>query len=269
LTEHAIESAVTARIQAALQRAASVLSRFTPGAVDVEYKAGHDPVTEADRAVDEAVRTILLRDGEGWLSEETADNLDRLNKECLWVVDPLDGTREFVQGIPEWCVSIAWIQNGETLAGGILNPATGETFLGSRSTGVQRNGAPARVSLRTELPGALVLGSRTEFNRGEWKQFQDGSLVLRPVGSVAYKLALVAAGLADATWTLVPKHEWDVAAGTALVQAAGGIVRNLDGSPVTFNQRKPWLPGLIAASPNLYPTISRLLKVPTVAGMGV
>ena len=262
MTEHAIESAVIARIQAALQRAASVLSRFTPGAVDVEYKAGHDPVTEADRAVDEAVRTILLRDGEGWLSEETADNLDRLNKECLWVVDPLDGTREFVQGIPEWCVSIAWIQNGETLAGGILNPATGETFLGSRSTGVQRNGAPARVSLRTELPGALVLGSRSEFDRGEWKQFQDGSLVLRPVGSVAYKLALVAAGLADATWTLVPKHEWDVAAGTALVQAGGGIVRNLDGSPVSFNCHKPWLPGLVAAGPKLYSQISHLLKVP-------
>ena len=269
MTEHAIESAVIARIQAALQRAASVLSRFAAGAVKVEYKAGHSPVTEADRAVDEAVRTILLQDGEGWLSEETADNLDRLNKGCLWVVDPLDGTREFVKGIPEWCVSIAWVQDGEALAGGILNPATGETFLGSRNTGVTRNGVPAQVSPRKELSGALVLGSRSEFKRGEWKQFQDGSLVLRPVGSVAYKLALVAAGQADATWTLVPKHEWDVAAGTALVQAAGGIVRNLDGSPVAFNRREPWLRGLIATGPGLYSEISRLLKLPTVAGMGV
>ncbi len=269
MTEHSIESAVLARVTAALERASSVLSRFTPGAVEVEYKAGHDPVTEADRAVDEALRTILLHDDEGWLSEETADDLARLKKQRLWVVDPLDGTREFVQGIPEWCVSIAWVQDGEAIAGGILNPATGETFLGSRSTGVQKNGVPARVSLLSELPGAMVLGSRSEFKRGEWQQFQDGSLVLRPVGSVAYKLALVAAGLADATWTLVPKHEWDVAAGTALVQAAGGIVRNLDGSSVRFNQPKPWLPGLIAAGPNLYPTISRLLKVPTVAGMGV
>jgi len=266
LTEHSIETAVIARIEVALQRAASVLSPFKPGAVELEYKAGHDPVTEADRAVDEAVHTILLQDGEGWLSEETADNLDRLNKKCLWVVDPLDGTREFVQGIPEWCVSIAWVQDGDALAGGILNPATGETFLGSRNTGVKRNGLPARVSPRPELHGALVLGSRSEFNRGEWKQFQDGSLVLRPVGSVAYKLALVAAGLADATWTLVPKHEWDVAAGTVLVQAAGGVVRNLDGSPVKFNCRKPWLPGLIAAGPNLYSEISHLLKIPVSAG---
>jgi len=262
------ETAVLARIEAALERAAAVLSRFTPGAVEVQYKAGHDPVTEADRALDDALRTVLLREGEGWLSEETADDLARLNKPAAWVVDPLDGTKEFVQGIPEWCVSIAWVQNGEALAGGILNPASGETFLGSRSNGVKRNGEPVQVSPRRELPGALVLGSRSEFKRGEWKQFQDGSLVLRPVGSVAYKLALVAAGLADATWTLVPKHEWDVAAGTALVQAAGGIVRNLDGSPVAFNRRKPWLPGLIAAGPHLYPEISRLLNIPSAAVIG-
>ena len=262
------ETEVLTRIEDALQRAASVLSRFTPGAVEVEYKSGHDPVTEADRAVDSALRTALLRDGEGWLSEETADSSARLQSDRLWVVDPLDGTREFVQGIPEWCVSIGWVQDGEALAGGILNPATGETIIGSRSTGVKRNGVPVRVSPRKELLGALVLGSRSEFKRGEWKQFQDGSLELRAVGSVAYKLALVAAGLADATWTLVPKHEWDVAAGTALVQAAGGIVRNLDGSPVVFNQPKPWLPGLIAAGPNLYPEISRLLGVSTAAGMG-
>ena len=262
------ESDVLTRIEDALRSAAAVLSRFTPGAVEVEYKSGHDPVTEADRALDAALRTALLRDGEGWLSEETADNPERLNTDRLWVVDPLDGTREFVQGIPEWCVSIGWVQDGQAIAGGILNPATGETIIGSRSSGVQRNGVPVRVSLRQELPGALVLGSRSEFKRGEWKQFQDGSLVLRPVGSVAYKLALVAAGLADATWTLVPKHEWDVAAGTALVQAAGGIVRNLDGSPIIFNQPKPWLPGLIASGPGLYPEISRLLNIPAAAGMG-
>lgn len=267
MTDYSIELAVLQRIQSALERAAAVLSRFTPGAVEVEYKVGDDPVTEADRAVDEAVRTLLLQDGEGWLSEETADDVSRLNKQRLWVVDPLDGTSEFVQGIPEWCVSIAWVRDGQAIAGGILNPATGETFLGSRSTGVKRNSLPVQVSPRTDLPGALVLGSRSEFKRGEWKQFEDGSLMLRPVGSVAYKLALVAAGLADATWTLVPKHEWDVAAGTALVQAAGGVVRNLDGSPVCFNRPSTLLSGLIAAGFNLYPKISRLLNIPTAAAL--
>jgi myo-inositol-1(or 4)-monophosphatase len=262
-----LEYVVLDRIQGALDRAAAVFRHFTPGAVEVEYKSGHDPVTEADRAVDDALRSVLLQDGEGWLSEETADDLARLHAQRLWVVDPLDGTREFVQGIPEWCVSVAWVQNGEAIAGGILNPATGETFLGSRATGVKRNSVPVQASQRQTLPGALVLGSRSEFKRGEWKQFQDGSLVLRPVGSVAYKMALVAAGLADATWTLVPKHEWDVAAGTALVQAAGGLVRNLDGSTVSFNRPDPLLPGLIAASPNLYPEIARLLNIPAAAGI--
>lgn len=267
MSEQPIDVHVLARIEGALARAAEVLSRFNPATVQVEYKAGHDPVTEADRELDRTLREVLLRDSEGWLSEETADDLERLHRRDIWVVDPLDGTREFVQGVPEWCVSIAWVQDGEAVAGGILNPATGETFLGARGRGVRRNALPVKVSSRQQLAGALVLGSRSEFSRGEWKKFQDGSLTLRPVGSVAYKLALVAAGLADATWTLVPKHEWDVAAGTALVQAAGGVVRNLDGSTVAFNREKPWLPGLIAAGPQLYPEICRLLNISAATGI--
>src|SRR5271165_1442222 len=95
------------RIESALEAARVILSRFTAGAIETEYKVGHDPVTEADRAVDAALRRELLRDGEGWLSEESVDDLSRLEKSHVWVVDPLDGTREFVAGIPEFCVSVA------------------------------------------------------------------------------------------------------------------------------------------------------------------
>ena len=95
------------RIHAALEAARSVLNRFTPGAIGAEYKVGHDPVTEADRAVDDILRKTLLRAGDGWLSEETVDDFTRLDKQRVWVVDPLDGTREFVHGIPEFCVSMA------------------------------------------------------------------------------------------------------------------------------------------------------------------
>jgi myo-inositol-1(or 4)-monophosphatase len=102
----------TRRIHAALEAARSVLNRFTPGAIGAEYKVGHDPVTEADRAVDDILRKTLLRAGEGWLSEESVDDFTRLDKQRVWVVDPLDGTREFVQGIPEFCVSIAMVENG-------------------------------------------------------------------------------------------------------------------------------------------------------------
>src|ERR1035441_1240793 len=124
------------RIHAALESARAVLNRFTPGAIEAEYKVGHDPVTEADRAVDTILRQTLLLAGEGWLSEETVDDFTRLDKTRVWVVDPLDGTREFVQGIPEFCISIAMVENGIPVAGGICNPATNELILGSRDTGV-------------------------------------------------------------------------------------------------------------------------------------
>src|ERR1700716_3830804 len=116
-------SDILSRISAALEAACEVFSRFTPGAIEAEYKAGHDPVTEADRAVDAVLCQNLLRDGEGWLSEESADDLSRLDRERVWVVDPLGGTREFVMGLPEFCVSIGFVENGKPVAGGIYNPA--------------------------------------------------------------------------------------------------------------------------------------------------
>src|SRR5271155_1429908 len=142
------------RIHAALESARQVFSRFTLGAIEAEYKAGHDPVTEADTAVDAVLRQELLREGEGWLSEESVDDLSRLEKKRVWIVDPLDGTREFVAGIPEFCVSIAMVEDGVPVAGGICNPATNEIFLGSLELGVTYNGTPARASQRTSLEGA-------------------------------------------------------------------------------------------------------------------
>ena len=117
------------RINAAIEASREVFARFTPGEIETEYKAGHDPVTEADRALDAVLRKELLRDGEGWLSEESVDDPIRLQRSQVWVVDPLDGTREFVKGIPEFCVSIGFVENGRPVAGGIYNPATDETFL--------------------------------------------------------------------------------------------------------------------------------------------
>ena len=191
------------RIRSALEAASRVLGRFTAGAIEAEYKAGHDPVTEADRCVDTILRKDLLRNGEGWLSEESVDDLARLEASRVWVVDPLDGTREFVAGIPEFCVSIAMVQDGRPVAGGVCNPATNEIFLGSIDSGVSYQGKPAQVSRRASLSGASVLASRSEIKRGEWKQFDNAPFTIRPMGSVAYKLALVSAGLADATFTLL------------------------------------------------------------------
>ncbi len=248
------------RIEAALDAARDVFARFTPGAIATEYKIGHDPVTEADRAVDAVLRQSLLRDGEGWLSEETADHPSRLDKERIWIVDPLDGTQEFVSGVPEFCVSIGFVEKGIPVAGGICNPATQETFVGALDAGVLYNGRPVRSSQRTALEGALVLASRTEAGRGQWKQFENGPFKIHAMGSVAYKLARVAAGLADATFTLTPKNEWDVVAGAALVRSAGGFVSTLDRKDLTVNRRDPLLTGLLAGGPFLKDQLLALVE---------
>jgi myo-inositol-1(or 4)-monophosphatase len=248
------------RIHSALEASRAVFARFTPGAIETEYKVGHDPVTEADRALDAVLRKELLREGEGWLSEESVDDPIRLQHSRVWVVDPLDGTREFVKGIPEFCVSIGFVEDGRPVAGGIYNPATDQTFLGSIDSGVTYNGKPTQPSQRKTLEGALVLASRSEVKRGEWKAFENTALQIRPMGSVAYKLALVAAGLADITFTLTPKNEWDVVAGAALVLSAGGFVSTLEKTTFVANRRDPLLSGLLASGPNLKEPLLALVE---------
>jgi myo-inositol-1(or 4)-monophosphatase len=237
------------RIERALQAAADALTAFTPGRIESELKTGGDPVTKADVLLDSILKDILLREDEGWLSEETKDDKSRLGKKCVWIVDPLDGTREFIQGIPEWCISIAYVVDGRPEAAGICSPSAQQTFLGTRAGGVTLNGKPVKVTDKRDLTGATVLASRSEVNRGEWKQFENAAFEIIPMGSVAYKMARVAAGLDDATFTLVPKNEWDVAAGWLLVEAAGGQVIDKNAKIRQFNRPNPLLPGLLAANP--------------------
>jgi myo-inositol-1(or 4)-monophosphatase len=227
------------RITEGLRAAAEAVAPFTPGAVEFETKDERDdPLTAADLAADRVLKDILPQEGEGWLSELVSGR--------VWVVDPIDGTREFVEGIPEWCISIGLLEEGIPVAGGIFNPATDEMVVGAVGSGVTYNGEPATV-LDGPLDGATVLASRSETRRGEWKRFADAPFQVKPCGSVAYKMALVAAGKVDMTWTLVPKSEWDVAGGAALIAAAGGLVTLRDGTVPTFNQEKPLFPNFVAA----------------------
>jgi myo-inositol-1(or 4)-monophosphatase len=259
MNDSATDGEILRRIQDGLRAASKAISPFAGGAVKVDFKSGDDPVTEADRAANRILREILVQEGEGWLSEESAEDPGRLEKARVWVVDPLDGTREFVARIPEWCISIALVENGTAIACGIHNPSTSETFLGSTGTGLTYNGTRAHSTSRCELSGATILASRTEVQRGEWKQFESAPLAIKPVGSVAYKLALVAAGLADATWTPCPKHEWDVAAGVGLITFGGGFARRLDKVPLTFNNRPCLLPHLVAGGSGLADELSCFL----------
>lgn len=235
------------RIHTGLLRASEAVRPFTPGSVDWETKEDRgDPVTAADLAIDAVLRATLPAPGEGWLSEETIDDRTRLDAHRVWIVDPLDGTREFVEGIPEWCISIALVEDGTPVAGGILNPSTGQLVLGAVGHGVTLNGEPVSPRGRDDLQGARVLASRSEVRRGEWDRYADGGFTVVPCGSVAYKLGQVAAGLADATWTLVPKNEWDVAGGAALIRAAGLHLSHVDGSRRRFNQADPLMPNFLA-----------------------
>jgi myo-inositol-1(or 4)-monophosphatase len=237
-----------ARIREGLVAAAEAVRPFRPGSVEFRRKeVTGDPVTAADHAANVVLREILPREGEGWLSEESADDPSRLDKRRVWVVDPIDGTREFIEGIREWCVSIGLVENGVPVAGGIFNPITDQMVVGSVESGVTLNGVATRVTSPNTDAKVTVLASRSEMRRGEWDAVRDPLLDVRACGSVAYKLGLVAAGLADATWTLVPKSEWDVAAGTALVRGAGGVVSLVDGTEPRFNKPEPKFPNFIAA----------------------
>jgi myo-inositol-1(or 4)-monophosphatase len=247
-----------ARIDAALDEAVIILEQFTPGAIDSTLKSGGDPLTQADLAVDMALKDILPAEGEGWLSEETVDSTERLDKARVWIVDPIDGTREFIEGIPEWCVSIGLIEDGKPVAGGIHNPATGERITGSIDSGVVYIG-PNETLGATSLRMASVGASRSEIRRGEWAGYDDSAFTIVPMGSVAYKLALVAAGRLDATWTLVPKNEWDLAGGAALLAASGGWGVLKDGSDPTWNDEDPLVPGFIATTAALADEVSALL----------
>ena len=249
------------RIEHGLKLAAGVLEDFTPGEVAARTKTGDDPVTAADLAINEVLHQALPQPGEGWLSEETADDTSRLGCSRVWVVDPLDGTREFVKrntGVVRLGGACGgWGASGRRDP----QPRTGPLDPGSHRPWRDSERRAGGVHDRSALSGALVLASRSEVKRGEWDRFFGTDISVRNMGSVAYKLGLVGAGLADATWTLVPKHEWDVAAGAAIVLAGGGILLTLEGKEPLFNRENPKLTGFVATAPGLAAPVREFLEL--------
>jgi myo-inositol-1(or 4)-monophosphatase len=234
------------RIESALDAAGEALSAFTSGDVAVQRKGDRSPVTEADYAVDRVLYETLPRENEGWLSEETEDDPARLSCSRVWIVDPIDGTRQFIEGIPEWGVSIGLAIDGVAVAGGFLNPASGLRVVGGVGVGCFANQSPCSVTDGASLAGCHVLASRSEHRRGLWDRFENMDFTIQTIGSIAHKLAVVAAGQADATWTLGQKNEWDIAAGVALLKAAGGVGVLPDGTEPRFNRPDPMVAALIS-----------------------
>lgn len=240
--------------------AGATIMGFYQSSFDVHDKKPDNPVTDADFAADALLKQRLLKrlPEAGWLSEETVDNPERLQKELVWIVDPLDGTKEFVMGIPEFSVSVALVENGKPVLGVIYNPAADEMFAAIKGGGVVFNGEKTAVSARTTFSGAIVDASRSERRRGEFEPF-EAIVEVRTMGSIAYKLARIAAGLADASWSRGPKNEWDICAGVLLIEEAGGVCVNLDDEAFVFNQPKTLVNGIIADNGHLHQVVLEAL----------
>ena len=228
---------------------------------EIQEKAYHNSVTTADREADSRLKEILLgeRPYYGWLSEETVDSPDRLGKERVWVVDPLDGTKEFIEGVPNFVVSVALVESGTSIVGVLFNPVTNETFTAAQGEGAQLNGEAIQCAAKDNVKDMVILNSRSETRRGLWEPYVGTFGELRAIGSVAYKLGLTAAGQADIFASLRPKNEWDICAGTCIIREAGGKVINLNGNNISFNQEKTLIePGLIAGE---IQAVDKLCKV--------
>ncbi len=244
----------------AAQEAGRVVREVYEQPFEVREKSHDNPVTEADLRANACIQARIEAafPTDGWLSEETADSSARLSRRRVWIIDPLDGTKEFTQHVPEFCVCIALVDDGEPVVGVCYNPITDEMFAAARGHGLTVNGAPARTTSLADVAQARVLASRSEDKRGEWDAYKSRMRV-ELTGSVAFKLALIAAGRADGTFSLTPKHEWDICAGAALLIEGGGRITDCHGKPLRFNSEKPLLPGIIATNAALFDPIRAVI----------
>tara|TARA_B100001013_G_scaffold28204_1_gene15469 strand:- start:9787 stop:10566 length:780 start_codon:yes stop_codon:yes gene_type:complete len=230
-------------------KAGEIIMQYYCDDYEIKEKGYHNPVTTADKEADSYLKSTLMsaRPQYGWLSEETVDSKNRLNKEKVWIVDPLDGTKEFIEGVPQFVVSIALVEKGIPIIGVLHNPVTKETFHAAKGEGAYLDQGQYRCSIKDSTRDMVILNSRSETRRGLWEPYKKHFKELRPIGSVAYKMGLTAIGKADIFATLRPKNEWDICAGTCLINEAGGKVINLNGKDITFNNQKTLIePGLIA-----------------------
>lgn len=216
---------------------------------DFKYwdKTPGSPVCDVDLAADALLRERLLAlDPEaGWLSEETADSADRLNCVRVWVVDPIDGTRDYVRGREGWAVSIALVEGGRPLIGVLDAPARGEHWRAQAGRGATCNGQPVQASRRLALPGARVPADAL--------QRADSDLVMvRKPNSIALRIAMVASDEADLLATFRWGNEWDIAAAALIAQEAGATVTDALGRPLRYNSTKGEQFGVLATAPAIH-----------------
>jgi myo-inositol-1(or 4)-monophosphatase len=235
----------------ALSRIAREAGRIAAGrcgtAFDRWEKAPGNPVCAVDLEVDSFLRERLteLDPEAGWLSEETLDASDRIERPRLWVVDPIDGTRDYLRGRPGWAVSVALVEERVPVLGVLDAPARGEHWAAEKGKGAWRNGERLRVSGRTALPGARVPADQLP------KVDSDLVAVAKP-NSIALRIAMVAAGEADLVATLRWGFEWDIAAAALIATEAGATVTGALGQPLAFNTASGAAFGVLVAAPGIH-----------------
>ena len=210
-------------------------------------KSPGSPVCEADLEVDNFLRRELglLLPAAGWLSEETADSEDRLDKGLIWLVDPIDGTRDYIRGRKGWAVSVALISAGRPLIGSLVAPAREEAWTAVAGRGAWLNGQRLRASKRQEFRGAR--GPVHDLPRED----QDLTKVEQP-NSIALRVAMVADDRADLVATVRWGFEWDIAAAALIAREAGAAVTDAFGKPLAYNKRDPRAFGLLVSAPAIH-----------------
>ncbi len=242
------------------RQAGALLLTHREAGFKVNYKTSpDDPVTVADTEASALIVAGLRAEfpGDGLLSEELTDTAERLGKRRVWIIDPIDGTKEYVAGSADFAVSIGLVVGGEAVLGVVYAPAHRALYSGEVGVGVFKNGEAVGFSARPPAE-ALISVSDTEYRR-ELHGYALANMV--PSGSIALKLALIAAGEADATFTMSPRASWDIAAGMALIRAAGGGVTRRGGGTVALNAPETSLrQGLIGGRSDVVAWLERELE---------
>lgn len=225
--------------------------------------AGAGPVTEADLAIDKMLHSDLraARPDYGWLSEETEDNDARQSHDHVFIIDPIDGTRAFIEGSKTFAHSLAIAQKGRVTAAVVFLPMLDRLYVATNTMAASLNGRPIGVSTPSSDQSPTVLATKNNFEATHWKSGTP-PFDRHFRSSLAYRLCLVAEGRFDAMLTLRPTWEWDVAAGALIAQRAGATVTDMQGSKPQFNNPSPLLTGMIAAAPDLHKNIHTKLAPP-------
>ncbi|QYX57542.1 3'(2'),5'-bisphosphate nucleotidase CysQ [Roseovarius sp. SCSIO 43702] len=227
---------------------------FERGAERWDKPAGAGPVTEADLAVNGMLSAELrgARPDYGWLSEESEDGAARTSREHVFIIDPIDGTRSFIEGSRAWAHALSVVKDGKVTAAVVYLPLLDKLYAAEAGGGATLNGAPLTVSRRTEPSQATLLAARPALEPRHWKPGGAPPFRREHRPSLAYRLSLVAEGRFDAMLTLRPTWEWDVAAGDLILREAGATITDRRGNPLLFNNRHPQLDGVAAAGPALH-----------------